>query len=107
MPICFAVVPPRPLLQQRVEARLHPFEDRLPPRFTLDPQRLGQPQVAPHGVAADPQLPGGLPPAQTFDQHLVSQHVHVFHSEHPFPQSPRPRRPRCWDTLRNGSPSER
>ena len=60
--------PPRPLLQQRVEARLHPFEDRLPPRFALDPHRLGQPQVAPHGVAADPHLPGRLPPAQTFDQ---------------------------------------
>ena len=99
--------PPRPLLQQCVEARLHPFEDRLPPRFTLDPHRLGQPQVAPDGVAADPHLPGGLPPAQTFDQHLVSQHVHVFHSEHPFPQSPRPRRRRCWDTLRSGSPSGR
>ncbi|MCY4639266.1 MAG: hypothetical protein OXC94_02870 [Chloroflexi bacterium] len=77
---------PRPLLEQRVEARLHPFEDGLPAWLALYPHRLGQRQVAPHGVAADAQLPGDLPPAQPLDQHLVPQHVHVLHSEHPSPQ---------------------
>ena len=75
----------RPLLQQLIEARLHLIKHRLPAWLALHPHRLGQRQVAPHGVAADAHLPGDLPPAQPLDQHLVPQHVHVFHSEHPFP----------------------
>ena len=107
MPICFAVV--RPDHSSSSASRRGCTRSRTGFRGGSRSTRSGsgQPQVAPHGVAADPHLPGGLPPAQTFDQHLVSQHVHVFHSEHPFPQSPRPRRRRCWDTPRNGSPSER
>jgi hypothetical protein len=92
----------QPLLAARpaprlVEQRLDPRADGVPhgpaPRPGLLARRGRLVQILPHRHSRDPQLPRHGPLRPSFDQHLVPDHMHLIHSDHPLQRMPAPHAP--------------
>ncbi len=81
------------LRQQRLDPRPDRRPHRPPPRLRLLARRRRLVQILPDRHPRDPQLARHRPLRPPFHQHLVPDHMHLVHPEHPLQRTPAPRTP--------------